>query len=403
MTVEGRINLSVSITYPCPTGMEFTIAEDSTHHVPARTGSDEFLQFCCAETLTDGSTVITNDDFRAVVAAQLGLVDGGAPTQTIGAGLKITAPGTEFFFIIGESEGASGGIYEPYWIRFVLVSEGVYRYDGKGHYQDGALAYGFINGAGTSGCIGCATIGNYVYFVDGFGTAFTNFREELVRLPLAGDDIEVTFDSWASRRFSLPAGDMTSTTWWTTSSRDPKNHATVFPHANGIGVLAYRTTFEGETDSILYQTVVDPDTNTNDGQNDISATFGIPFADEYTDSTGSPSVFGDDAYTNPIVTVLEDGRLEWMFPRGYSDRDGMIGYRRFLTDADLGNVESFPLVQLQITNEVGITLEAVHYYLEGEDRIWMIREDSALTFRRVPINITIARTARTSDVNIEGL
>lgn len=384
--------------YPMPSGVLFVIAEDGTHHVLAKTAGGNFVQIAAAETLTATATIISTATWRADVASQLGVTDdipaGGSGVVT--PVFRIGCPGTSKFIVLGQNFNTPAATYQITGIRYSIVSEGVTAIDGNYHYYQGGG--GFLSGS-HGGALGQVVIGSNVYFV----AEFLFDGMQLVVLPINVSEVTLTADSWNQKRFELP-GDMADPAWWTPVSRDPKNLATLFAHEDGTGILGYRTTFEGEAASTLFFTVVDSG-GAYSGLDDISATFGIPFSDEGFDFAGLASINGDDWYTCPSINVLDDGRLEFMFLRGYSDHDGWIGVRRFICDPDLTNVETFSLAKIQITTVVGITLEAVHGYREDGDIIWMIREDAALTFKTtsVPLIVVIAPTGKRTDVNIEGM
>lgn len=377
MSINGRINCGASLAYPCPTGMMFLIAEDGTHHVPARTGSGNFIDIACAETLTPAATSRTTAQIKADIGTELSVFDGVSfGSELIESVMRIGGPGTSKIYSLSQNFNLVDNTYQILGIRYSVAEEGVLNIDGAVRYFTSTA--GLLSGT-YGGALGQAVIGNKIYFVGTVGSFGDDFDTCLVDLPLTGDEIDLTPDSWAAKRSNRLPGDMGGQDWWGDTSRDAKNWATVFEHDGGVGVAAYRTSFEGESPSKLFMTVVEAGGG-NTGQNDVSSTFGIPFADEGLNFAGDASIHGDDQYTNPIVNVLGSGRLEWIFPRGYSDMDGWFGYRRVTTDSDLSNPTVFDLVQVDLSDVAGTTLEAVHAYREGGRLIWMIREDPALTF-----------------------
>lgn len=387
LPITGRIDLG-GMAYPCPSGMEFTIAVDGTFHVLARTGADDFLVLSCADTLTYASTTIDFATFKADVTAELGLTDGGSPTQFISADERVNVRGTPYVVILGDKERNAGGGYEVYNIIYRVLAEGSIEIAFVQHYLSNSAVLDFGGWGGGLGVL-TARDGEYFYYLGAFTTGFLT---QLVKIPI-DDEIDLTANSFASKRWDLPAGDMTSTGWWATSSRDPKNHATLWEiEPDLIGILAYKTTHEGETEGTLWQTVIDTASiapgSGGTGKNDISATFNIPWADEGFDFDGNPSVAGDDKYTNPSINDLPNGQIEVIFGRGDSALPGRIGFRRFVCNRDLTGVTGGELVWVDIGSALGVTgTEAVHFERVGNFLIPMIRENPALTFGTIEVSV----------------
>lgn len=389
----GRIPLNGPISYPFPSGVEFTVAADASLHVMAKGGfSGNFLEWAAADTLTEAGTVITNADFRADVAATLGIVDGGSGAEIVAAHTKLSAFDTRWGIILGEDYDPVFGAYQVYGLRYSLDAEGVVSVNGAYRYYDSSTL-GFLVFAS----YGQWVIGTDLYFIGSFGNSFFGFRSQLIILPLVGDDIVLTPDSWASKRYDLP-GVMATQLWWVTLRA--QNMANVIPLPDGTCFIwSYRTIYEGEAASVLVGTILDPTggaPGSNSGYQDFSSLFGIPFADEGLNFAGAgPTVFTDDWYTNPSINFLADGRIEIFWCRGYSDMDGWIGVRRFVCNADFTGMTSLPLVQIDLSAIAGLTLQCVMAYrIDNSEVCFMIEEDAALTFKTVAMAIPAANKRR---------
>lgn len=369
MPIEGRIVLGAPITFPFPNGVLFTIATDGGHHVLARVGVDPFVFISHAETLTDGASEVTTTTWRADVAAQLGEVDGVGGAGVVTPLMRIGVPGTNKFIILGQNFDTPENLYQVLGIEYALNAAGDVDYAHKYHYYNDAGNFappGFLGGA-FGGAVGQALIGTDVYFIADFlgggGGAM-----HLAWLPTDTDEVVPVSGSWDDKRFELP-GDFAAVLWW----NDVTGGAGIFEHADGIGILAY-------LDATLWHTVIGAG-GSNTGQNDISSDFDIPWDDEGKNFVGTPTAFIDDLYTTPSINVLPDGRIELLFIRNYSDVDGMIGVRRFIVTNDLATIISLGFFQVDLTDIAGAGAESSYGYREGDDIIWMIKENAALDFR----------------------
>lgn len=389
MIIIGSIGYTGPLVYLGPIGMLLNIAANGSPHVLAQSGGGSSFRFADCTNMVRDATQLSNTTFRTDCAAQLGLVDGGSGAEIIGMTVCYQVPGTSQFLVLGQSFNAAQNSYQVYGFLYRIDSIGnvsiVYKY----HWLQNTL--GWLAGDGVAGAQGVYTDGTYLYFVAGFGHFFVNFRENFVRINITQNEVDITPSSWENNHiFAMPAGDMTATSWWVSST--PMNRATIHKvtAANSYSCMNYRTIRDGEVPTKLWQTIIDvtagpPGTNT--GKTDVSSKFGIPFADEGLNSVGTPTG-AQDYYTNPCITELGGGLLEVVFMRGYTDVDSLLGARRFITDLDLNVVTTFPLLQLTLSAGFASAAEAVHLFRQPSDinhAIFMIREDNALIFETFTI------------------
>jgi uncharacterized phage protein (TIGR02218 family) len=364
--------------------MLLNIAEDGTYHVMAKPAGGAFCQIASASTLTANATTVTEAEFRADVQDEFGLVDGDDGSEIIAAACKIPVRGTPDFVILGQSRIDDGGTqYQLYGFVYRIASEGVRSIVARYHFYHDADETGLLGGV----VVGAEKIGDSLYFVANTGHFVAGFSEKLIKLPLTGDHIDLTVGSWNDHLYDLPPGDMSATTWWPLSAGEMMGAATIHEVSPGrISIMALRTEV---SPTVLYQTIVNVNggaPGTNNGQNDISALFGIPYADEAFDFAGDPSAFGDDRYMNPSINVISDSLIEIFTPRGYSDEDGTIGYRRSIATPDFSTIRTEPLVQVHLSDDAGVTLRDIHAHrLDAANVVFMIRENPALTFATVTI------------------
>jgi len=405
MTIAGTIVVSVlSINYPVPTGMLALIAEDGSTHVMVSRPFGDFCEIAHCESLTNAATVITNAQFRTDVAAQLGLVDGGSGSEIIAAKTKYAVPGTSFVWILGEFFNAAEGEYTIYGLRYSVVSPGVTRIDGKlhnrnDHSYDGIIGHGDALTSTWGGALGIAVDGTNALCVDAFGHFFANFRVKLLSLPLVGDAVDLSPNSWHARLSAMPAGNMTAMNgWWDRGPSNAGNWASVVPLSTGTGVFNYQN-FHGSQPSEFIGTII-TGVATNTGETDYASHFGMPFPDEGFDFAGNPSTSDFDFYNNPSINVLPDSRIEFVFMRRYSDREDWIGVRRIITHADLSNVDGAGLASFFFTTDLTAQgLEAGHAYRMGGDLLYMVREAKRLIFQQLATPIGEAEEAEYPDID----
>jgi len=357
-------------------GHAFIIAVDGTHHVVGKIQSST-VRVGCAETNTV-HYIISQTDWRGHIAAQF--------AGFVGADFTffhlITCPGTSKFIMLGQGANSFTGRQEVVGLRYVVNAAGNVAVDtnGKYNYWQGDFPAITIM-AGTSGMpLGQIVVGDYVYAALDYGSFFTGFAEQILKLPITADGIDVSVQgAWELTRTNLP-GAMNTTSWG--SSRSATKALALFPHSSGgIGLLAYKTIYEGEAaPSKLFYGVVDPVTQTTTvAYQDVSALFDIPWSDESTQFDGGAGNYAD-VYYSPSVHVLAANRIELMFMRSNSDDTGYLRVRRYVMDDDLTNIQAVDILQFEMTTLSIASYEDSYGYREGGDIHWMIRSNYSFYF-----------------------
>lgn len=363
VTLTGSINFGAFLSGYYPSGECFIIAVDGTHHAIALHSGQ--VDVGCAETNSVIYTVLSAD-------WETGLTD---RYGVIGSEFEIAhvigCPGTPDFIILGQGGNSQTGNEEVIGLRYRVNSAasveivGGYRYT-----HDDFPAITWLSGAQSSP-VAQSVIGDRVYYVIDYGQFFTNFSEQLTWLPLDADGIDLGANGWGNQRTTLPSS-MGATSFWGVGARNYTKQAAIYEHASGIGVFAFHSISEGETEGTLYHTVVNPTAHTTTGMSDVSSSFGIPFADETLQIDGGAGGLADE-YQAPDINVLSDGRLELLFMRGDSDDNSFIRVRRYVMNNDLSGITALSTLTFDLTALSITTYEASFGYREGGVIHWMIK------------------------------
>lgn len=334
--LSGYIDTGRILGGPCPSGAELLIGLDGKRYYDCSFSSGLYFQLGCGET-NDVPITITQDQWRTHCA------DWGLSSGTYYSTALITAPGTEFFFILGWT--TIGAVGENVWIRYYIDETGTAVPDGVGQYRNDdyhiGLAY-FASGF----LFACEVIDGAAYAVAWLGSLQLVGPDPppqyhlIQRLPLEGDEVDLSANSWLDK-----IGDpiFSASFFNTLSSRGYTNRCSILKHPDGVQVLAYIGLMEladnisGLTESGLISTVCRPD-GSNTGMEDVSAAWGVPFDDvgKHLDD-GSASVSGYDDYSSPVMASISGNFAEVIFARRDTGSN-LVRLRQFIVNVSTGEI-----------------------------------------------------------------
>ncbi len=383
--MTDHIDLPNTIGPPIPCGLDIMVGTDGKHYtINTAFGSPTTVRVGCRET----SSIVksfTSAQWRTDLGT-LGFTLAGA--YQFSPGMIIPAPGTPYFYVGGyQFIGFTGEIV---FVRYRIDSPSSVVVDGGLHYMSD-LATGPFTGYNW----GCAVIGGKLYSLADTGSFSPDHLSVcLLQFPLSGTHEDLAPNSWAPF-----ATDVTAQYDWgffrTEDSRQYYNRAALIAHgATKVGILCYvgQTEIDSYVSHVttsalmaatatpsVYYVTVNPTTQAVTARQDLSANFGVPFADVHKLFTGSASSDGRDDYTISVSAATEV-----IFTRGYSDNKTEGKYVRF--NMDTGVVTSVDNAQwaasgIAVTSEV----ECIEMYREGSSLIAMLRDNTRLIFSDVPL------------------
>lgn len=368
----GQIDFGSTLGPSMPSGLFSQIGVDGNHYAIASLGGTD-TRLGCAETETVVWTR-TQAEWRTDLA---GLSLGTSGAYSLDS--AIPAPGTPYFYIVGYQldTGGAGGKHDVVLVRYKIVDTTTVQVDGGFAYRTSThatvLATGYTWGA--------AVIDGTLYAVMDTGT-FSPFTlcSHLLKLPLTGSDGDLTNGSWDAFVTLLP---WVYTTNRPTSSRQYYNTACIIDDPNGIGVLAYLASPEGQSPAVAYYTVCDTVAHSATGPFDVSADLGVPFADSGLNLAGAAGTSRDE-YTAPYQG--DDGIIYWA--RAFSDDPQQCRVRMATQDGAgnfiVGDVLNFHFTDETIPSGLNQAIEFVMIYHEGDELLWMARSNQTYIFGSEP-------------------
>jgi len=273
---------------------------------------------------------ISNTDWRNSLAGLAMGLSGTFTPHTV-----IPAPGTPYFYITGTKAGAGEFVGVLYKINSPVSVTVV-----------GGFAFGIGTGSQHPHRCNSANVIDgklYAFLESGFGNPSFTLETWLYELPLdETTTVDLTPFAIYEHGWRLSEhGSHSHYSWHSTNSFNGAaghSHFAIIPDGDLIGIVRYVAEPEGA--GIFYLTVDFAAALPGDGSprtideadiQDISADFGFPFADAGLNFAGAPAPDYTNDYT-PSVAILGDGRIEFLFTRGFTDTNHMVRIRRFLWD-----------------------------------------------------------------------
>lgn len=371
MTISGLIDWGgIAFGAELPTGMCWLVGEDGNHYTIASAGN--IWTIGCAET---NSLVLTIDQtrWRTDLAS---LLMGTSGTYNIGN--HVIATGTQYFGIMGYQH--AGGVGDMVCVYYRMVNATTATIVGGFFYKSALVNPDGINTLSFP-VMGTSTLlGNKIYAaarVTGDHILGNFITPVLMELP---DPTATTVDtspgSWGTLLTQLP---------WTlspSSSRQYGGLAAIIPNpAGGIRVYSYfgaaeiaaaGGTLYGLTTPGMLRTICAA--GSNDGITDVSADFGMPFADVGYNFNGTFTGNGRNDYTTPQIGI--DG-TSITFARTYVDSTKQTLIRRFSQDAITGNISAIDTVATPFTSAATAgTPEWVQAYFDGSSALILAGRDT---------------------------
>lgn len=266
------------------------------------------------------------DDLDATVLTPAGV----GPKTGFSPSVVIPGYRSSLFWVVGFSYigDNSAGLYLACGVRYQIVNNTTVAVDGGGLWR---VTDTFSIPDFSDLTFGAAIIGGKFYACTAMAATHNeDHHDYLVQLDSSGVDINLAAGAWDSHITQTPF----ELQWLLTNSGRVYTNCNSLEDAGGglIGIYLYIGVAEiaawttppmpYAAPTLLYVTI-NPATHAVVGPTDVSASFGVPWADAGKNFAGAAGTARDD-YTSPSIT---DGEI--IFGRSFSDQNKMIRIRRF--------------------------------------------------------------------------
>lgn len=336
------------------------LGEDGKHYCGIRQDStSRILRVGCVETNTliaQLSNTTWNTDVLATLAGTSG---------TYVSHCVLPVRGTAYFGVIGGGTPSSANETHIVCVFYKINSSGTLVLDstrGFAYVSDADLDYSLAGTGDTGRVFDTLLVGTELYFVltgreaHPFANPFSRGVDDvLAHAPFDAQTISLSVGSWSAQVTESPfASDFLSGS--SGGGRAYGNRACLINRTGGvIGLLHYHdAALATPSAASLWYTEFDTLSQTTTGANNVSSSFGVPFADVGKLFSGLASADISDDYTSPTTSGTEV-----IFSRTFTDNIDCLRMRRF-TFASAGSVSSIGSTDLE-----GFTITAVNGQLEG--------------------------------------
>lgn len=374
MAITGRVDFT-SITSRNPDGIWSLIGEDGKHYVGLGVNfTSAVIRVGCAETNTVIATV-SEATWKTDVLSLGGGLSGNYEVQCV-----LPIAGTPYVGALGVGVDNLVNDFHVVCAFYKINSSGALVFEGDGFGYLATTDYD-LDGAGDIGVVGGTTA------IDGelLFTTLTNGTGGFVlaRVPYTGTNVDLSPASWDDRCTTLP---------WPSamivgvlgSGRNYGRFTSLKDLGDGhVGVFLYRGAAEGGPD--LFYTDATPVARTTTGDHDVSADFGIPFADTTLLYDGTAGTQFDE-YTAPSINGDE-----LTFLRVFTDNIDTVRARRFTMTDGIDSLESIGQTDISGFTIVSVNgeLEQAFAYRDGDDLLFGLRDRRFVYFYQQSFPIAV--------------